>query len=226
MEIILYLLIMIITVALGMGAQFAIKSSFKRWSDVPVANGMSGAEAARVMLDSNGLNHVPIHVHDGGEMSDYYDPRSHSLHLSRQSYEGRSVADVAIACHEAGHALQYERKYAFAGLRQLIAPAVSLASMGWVFVFMLGILVNSFNLVMIGIYLFGAVVAFQLITLPVEFDASRRAVRAIETTFALPSDQNAGVRKMLTAAAFTYIASALASVLQLLYYLSVYRGRN
>lgn len=197
-----------------------IQSSFKRWNNVAMSSGITGAQAARQWLDQEGLQRVSIVCSGSGSMEDYYDPRANRLVLSNDSYYGTSVASVAVACHEAGHAVQHARRYAFAGLRQLIFPVVSVASRLWIYVLLAGIFLNLFGLVQIAILLFACTFIYQLVTLPVEIDASRRAIHAINERYALVAQEREGVKGVLIPAAFTYVAAALASGLQLVYLLA------
>ena len=219
-----YLLVIVVTLALGLGAQAGIKAAYKKWSKVYVANGLTGAQAARNMLDRNGLYDVQIDLMPGSvEMSDNYDPTSRTLHLSDGVYNGRTVAAVAIACHEAGHALQHAMGYKPLTVRSSIVPVVSFASNIWLILLIIGIFMNLMGLVWAAIIMYACVVVFQLVTLPVEFNASSRALATIRETMTLPADQYDGCAKVLRAAAFTYVAAALGSLIQLLYFLSMAR---
>jgi uncharacterized protein len=213
-----YFGLVIVTLLLGVGSQAIINSTYKKWKKVPISNGMTGLAAARHMLDSNGLQNVPINC-ISGELTDYYDPRSNSLNLSKDVYYGTSVASVAIACHEAGHAVQHANHYVPVLVRSAIVPVANLASNLWMIIFIIGIVLSSMGLVTVAIIMYACVLAFQLVTLPVEFNASRRAIQNIDEIVALPSNQAGGARSVLTAAAFTYVAAALASLLQLIYLL-------
>ena len=204
---------------LGLGTQWYINHTFKRWSKVDIDSRETGEQVARRFLDSEGLGGVPIRPNGGGDLSDYYDPRSNALYLSPPSEWGRSVASAAVACHEAGHAVQHERGYAPARIRMALVPAVNLGSQLWMVVLLLGIFINQTGLVYLGSALFALVVLFQLVTLPVEFDASARAMRFISSDVRISDEQARGARQMLTAAALTYVASALTSIMQLLYLL-------
>lgn len=214
-----YLSLVVISLLLGLGTQWYINHTFKRWSRVPVDSRESGAQVARRFLDSEGLRRVEIHPNGGSDLSDYYDPRSDALYLSGSSKGGASVASIAVACHEAGHAVQHARNYGPARARMALVPAVNIGSQLWMVVLILGVFIQATSLVWIGIALFAFVVVFQLVTLPVEFDASARAMRFIEADGSLSVEQARGARQMLTAAALTYVASALTSILQLVYLL-------
>ena len=213
-----YLLLIIVSLALGLGTQFYIRHTYNKWSKVRVSSGKTGAQVARRMLDGEGLSNVPIHPNGGDDLSDYYDPRSNALYLSGSSEHGNSVASMAVACHEAGHAVQHAHNYAPARVRGAIVPLVNIGSQAWMIVLLLGMFMNISGLVTLGIVLFAFVVVFQLVTLPVEFDASRRALVYINES-GVSEEEARGARQMLTAAALTYVASALTSILQLLYLL-------
>lgn len=214
-----YIGLIVVSLALGLGTQWYINHTFKRWSKVNVASRESGAQVSRRFLDSEGLAGVPIHANGGADLSDYYDPRSNALYLSGSSEHGCSVASAAVACHEAGHAVQHARDYGPARVRMSLVPVVNIGSEAWMIVLVLGIALNISGLCMLGIVLFAFVVVFQLVTLPVEFDASSRALRFLQADRCMTPEQVAGARQMLTAAALTYVASALTSILQLLYLL-------
>ncbi len=212
--------ILLLSLVLGGTTQLYIRSTFSRYSKVPVANGSTGAEIARRMLDTNGLQAVQIRP-VGGKLTDNYDPRTRVLNLSQGVYEGRTVAAAGVASHEAGHAVQDALAYGPAGFRSTLVPVANLgSSMAWPLI-IAGIFLNFPTLITFGAAFFAIAVLFQIVTLPVEFDASRRAVVALEGV--LPPEQVAGARSVLTAAALTYVAAALISVLYLLYYLGLGR---
>jgi uncharacterized protein len=217
-----YILIMIVAMVVGFGAQAFVNSRFKRYSQVPLSTGLSGAEVARRMLDSEGLQQVSIREIEG-RLSDNYDPRARVLNLSRDVYEGRSVASAGVAAHEAGHAVQHAKAYAFAGLRSALVPAANIGSQAAWPLIMMGLLFRYPPLITLGAIAFGAAVLFQLVTLPVEFDASHRAIAALSTGGYVAPDQVAGARSVLTAAALTYVAATLVSIMYLFYYLGLGR---
>lgn len=214
-----YLALIVISLALGLGTQWYIRHTFKRWSQVPIDSHETGAQVARRFLNSEGLSNVPIRPNGGDDLSDYYDPRSDALYLSNSSENGDSVASVAVACHEAGHAVQHDRNYMPARIRMAIVPVVNIGSELWMLVLLAGIFMNLTGLINLGILLFSFVVVFQLVTLPVEFNASARAMNFISNDVRISPEQARGARQMLTAAALTYVAAALSSILQLLYLL-------
>lgn len=215
-----YLFIMVVGLVLGLATQAWIRGSYRKWSRVPLATGRSGAEVARAMLDQNGLSAVSINQ-VGGSLTDNYDPRTRVLNLSADVYNGRSVASAGVASHEAGHAVQHARAYAPAAARQALVPIANIGSqISWLFI-MLGFWLNVGGLITIGALVFGGAVLFQIVTLPVEFDASRRAVESL--SMGLPPEQAAGARSVLNAAAMTYVAAALVAIMQFVYFLGLSR---
>lgn len=218
-----YYLVALVALVIGAIAQTYIRSTYKKWSKVPANVPGTGADVARRMLAEGGAGEVGI-TRVGGSLTDHYDPRDNRLHLSDDNYRGASVASVAVACHEAGHAIQAAEGFGLYRLRSALVPAVNIAQQGWVLVLVLGVMLNAFNLVQLAILLFAVSVVFQLVTLPVEIDASRRAVAYLSQNGAGLDEE--GARKVLTAAALTYVAAALTSIIQLLYLLGRYGGRG
>ncbi|MHB9003819.1 MAG: zinc metallopeptidase [Coriobacteriia bacterium] len=214
--------IMILSAVLGLLTQGWVNGSFKRWSRIGLATGLTGAQTARNMLDAAGLHQVQVEM-VAGTLSDHFDPRANVLRLSRPVYEGRTVAAAGVACHEAGHAVQHAEGYAPARFRMALVPGANVGSKMAFPLILLGIFLNFAQLAWIGVAMFGAAVLFQLVTLPVEFDASRRALAALAQGGMVPPDQVGGAREVLTAAAMTYLAAALISVLQLLYFVGLAR---
>lgn len=217
-----YLGILVLSIVLGLITQGWVKGAFRRWSKVPLATGLTGAQVARCMLDDAGLNHVGIEV-VAGALTDHYDPRTNVLRLSRDVYSTPSVAAAGVAAHEAGHAIQHAHSYAPARVRSALVPAASIGSQAAWFFIPLGFILNFPGLIWVGVWLFAAAVLFQVVTLPVEFDASRRALGALSSGSTLPAEQVAGARQVLTAAAMTYLAATLVAVLQLIYYIGLAR---
>jgi len=200
---------------LALYAQMRVRSAYAKYSRVPIANGMTGAQAAAEILRRNGIGGVQVERIEG-VLSDNYDPRSRVLRLSADVYGGASVAAVGVAAHESGHAIQHARDYAPLALRSAIVPVSQFGSwLAWP-IFLLGFFFHSGPFMQLGILIFSAAVAFTLITLPVEFDASRRAMQALTTEGLVTPDELQGVRAVLGAAALTYVAAAAASVLTLL----------
>jgi len=222
----LYLLFFIPPLILGFAVQGWLKKTVGQQLQVPVANGLSGAQAAREILDRNGLHAVPIERAAGGALSDNYDPRKRTLFLSEPVYDGRSVASTAIAAHEVGHAIQHAKAYKPMEVRSAMFPAVSFASNTWFILLLFGAFTRALGLVLVAVVLYGAVVLFQIVTLPVEFDASRRALAQISSLGLVTAGESRGSRRVLTAAAMTYVAGALAAVAQLAYFVLVYFGGN
>lgn len=217
-----YFALILLVLVIGIGAEMMIKRSYKKWSKNQTGFGVSGADAARTMLNNNGLSHVTI-VEIKGQLTDHYDPRTQVVSLSSEVYHGRTVSALAIACHESGHAVQHARDYAPAKVRGAIVPVVSLASNIWIFVLLAGIFLSMIGLVYLAIALFGAVLIFQLVTLPVEFDASKRALAFVQGSGWLTQQELGGAKSVLRSASMTYVAAALASFLQLLYLLGATR---
>lgn len=218
-----YLLVALVALVIGGAAQAYIRSTYSKWSRVPANVPGTGADVARRMLTEGGAEGVGI-TRVAGSLTDHYDPRDNRLHLSDDNYRGASVASVAVACHEAGHAIQAARGFGLYRLRSALVPAVNIAQQGWVLVLLAGILLNLAGLVRLAIVLFAVAVVFQLVTLPVEIDASRRAVAYLSANGSGMDEK--GARSVLTAAALTYVAAALTSIIQLLYLLSRYGGRG
>jgi hypothetical protein len=212
-----FLVCSIIPLLFGLWAQFKVKSTFKRYSQVPTANGITGAQAAEAVLRNEGVQGVGIRPVPG-QLSDHYDPRSKTLNLSEDVGVAASVAAVGVAAHEAGHAVQDARGYKPMQIRASLVPAASIGSQLWIFPAFIGLILGSTGLVNVGLVLFLAVVIFQLVTLPVEFDASRRALVALEGGGLLAQTELDGARKVLQAAALTYVAALAASIGQLIYF--------
>jgi Zn-dependent membrane protease YugP len=211
---------MIATVALGLITQGYIKSSFRKWSGVPVSSNMTGAQIAETILNSYGLGSVEIRP-VGGKLSDNYDPRSKVLNLSEGVYGVSSVAAAGVAAHEAGHAVQDAQHYVWGNVRTALVPVANIgSSASWILI-VVGFWIQVSGLVWLGIAFYSMAVLFQVVTLPVELDASRRALSALEATNVMDAQQLAGARQVLTAAALTYVAAALIAALQLLYYVGL-----
>lgn len=218
----LWILLMLVSTGIGLITQGYINSTFRKWSRVPVHTGMQGAQVARRILDSNGLHAVPVNA-IAGSLTDHYDPRSRSLALSSPVYSEASVAAAGVAAHEAGHAIQHAQDYVWGNIRTAIVPVVNIGSQFAIPAIILGLLFQRAGLIWLGIAFYAGAVLFQVITLPVEFDASRRALDALSVSGAMSPDQIGGARQVLTAAALTYVGAALISVLQLLYFVGLAR---
>ena len=214
----IYLLFMIPGVVLSMWASAKTKSAFNKYSRVPSARGLTGAQAAQYLLDRAGIRDVTVKPTQGF-LSDHYNPVTKSLALSQPVYSSNSIAAIGVACHEAGHTIQHAEKYAPLWLRSALVPAVNLgSSLSWI-VIMAGFFLASQGLVIVGILLFSTVVLFQLVTLPVEFDASARARKLAVAQGIVSPQEEFGMGKVLNAAALTYVAAAISSILTLLYFL-------
>ncbi len=222
----LYLVLTLPALLFSIWAQVRVKTAFAKYSRVGLRSGMSGLEAARAIVQASGLNEVKIERH-AGFLSDHYDPRSKTLRLSPDVYDGRSISAVAVAAHEAGHSLQDAANYGPLVLRSQLVPVTQIGSQLWFWPFIAGLTIQSLGpLVWVGIAMFAAVVLFQLVTLPTEYDASNRAKAVLASTGIISTPEEAqGVEKVLGAAALTYVAARVASVLQLVWMLMRARDR-
>lgn len=213
----LYIFMMIPVFIISIIAQMWVKSAYAKYSRIPNRNRITGAEAAHIIARRMGLQ-INVEL-TSGLLSDHYDPRTRTLRLSPHVYNGYSIAAVGIAAHEAGHAIQHAHGYAPLQLRSALVPVTMLGSnLAWPLIFV-GFVFHWLSLIKVGILFFTAVVVFQLITLPVEFNASRRALKVLYDTNILTKRELTGAREVLTAAALTYVAAATAAILQLLYFL-------
>lgn len=219
-----YLILVVPALLIAVVAQIRVKSVFARYSRVPVRCGMSGAEASRFIQRQNGIN-VPIRA-VSGSMTDFYDPKSNSISLSDTVRDQTSVAAVGVAAHETGHALQYANDYFPVRLRMGMVPVTNFASSISPVLIVLGLMLSLPTLAYIGIALFSMAVLFQLVTLPVEFNASARAVRALEQSGSLSDEELRGVRRVLSAAAMTYVAAMLVSLMNLLRLIAIVAGNG
>jgi hypothetical protein len=211
-------------VLLGIWAQIKLHNAYGKYSQVPVESGQSGAEAAREILDRAGLNDVPVEEIPG-RLSDHYDPTRRALFLSSDNFHGRTVAAVGVAAHESGHALQHQAAYGLFNVRMAIVPITQFASMAYMGFFFAGFIFRAFfaQCILIAIVLFAMTTLFQLITLPVEYDASRRAKEQLFRLGLVHEQERAGVSRVLDAAALTYVAALVTSALHLLYLLTLAR---
>jgi uncharacterized protein len=222
----LYLAFMIPPLVLGLAVQAWLKRTFANYSNVQLASGLPGAQVARQILDRNGLDEVPVEISPGGALSDNYDPRKKALYLSEPVYRPTSVAAAAVAAHETGHALQDARGYVPLKIRSAMYPAVAFASNAWIWLLILGAVLGALNLVALALAIYAIAVAFHIVTLPVEFNASRRAAGQLRELGIVGASEAAGVQRVLTAAALTYVAGALAAISLLLYYALVFFGNR
>ena len=218
-----YILI-ILSLAISIGAQIYVKSAFKKYSKIRNARGITGAEAARQFLLDQQVTDVRIEP-VAGELTDHYDPKTKTIRLSRPVYGSDSVAAVGVAMHEAGHAVQFARNYAPVLLRHAIVRSTNICSWISYLLVLIGVFFSSYRLLTLGIIFFLAVIFCQLVTLPVEFNASARALRDLQTSAVLEADEQKGAKAVLTAAAMTYVAAVAVSLLQLLRLLLI-RGRR
>lgn len=208
-------IILIPALIISFWAQMKIKSAFSKYSKVVSTKGYTGAQVARILLDSSGLYNVPVEL-VGGKLSDHYDPSNRTMRLSNEVFYGNSVAAIGVAAHETGHAIQHKENYAPLNIRNSIVPLVNFGSnLSWV-LFILGMVLKFSGLINLGILLFTFVVVFQLITLPVEFNASKRALNILKEKEVLYNDELDKAKTVLNAAAMTYVAAALMAVSQLL----------
>jgi Zn-dependent membrane protease YugP len=206
----------------GLWAQMRVKSTFNRYSQVPTRNGLTGAQAAAAVVRYSGLEGVTVRP-VAGNLTDHYDPRSRTLNLSESVGQAATVAALGVAAHEAGHAIQDARNYRPMRIRQTVLPAAQFGQSLWFLPVIIGLVVGATGLVTVGLILFSAVVLFQLVTLPVEFDASKRALVALDSQNLLAPDEVDGARAVLRAAALTYVAGFVASLGQLIYFFLISR---
>jgi Zn-dependent membrane protease YugP len=218
--------LIIVAFGLSLWASFRVRKTFRKWSEVPIQSGMTGYQAARRMLDSNGLYDVAVEAVPG-TLSDHYDPTVRVVRLSEPVYYQSSISAVSVACHEVGHAIQHNVHYPMLVLRHKMFPVVNIASGVAPFLILAGFLFQQIPYLLgLGIIFFAAAVAFQLVTLPVEFNASSRARDLMVAEGFISNQEEGGVAKVLNAAALTYVAAALISVLELLKYIMIFNDRN
>ncbi|UTY29179.1 zinc metallopeptidase [Treponema putidum] len=220
-----YLILVVPTLLLSLYAQFKVKSAFSKYSQVQTMRKVSGKEAAALLLRSNSISDVNIQ-RVGGSLSDHYDPSHKVLRLSESVYDKTSIAAVGVAAHETGHAIQDKEKYAPLILRSTLVPVANIGSTAGPYLALAGIIFRMNLLLNIGIILFACAVLFYLITLPVEIDASRRALKILEHNAVLTQEELKGARKVLSAAALTYVASALTAMANLLRLILISRDRR
>ena len=220
-----YLVLVVPTLLLSLYAQFKVKSAFSKYSQVQTMRKISGKEAAALLLRSNSISDVSIQ-RIGGSLSDHYDPSHKVLRLSEPVYDKTSIAAVGVAAHETGHAIQDKEKYAPLVLRSTLVPVANIGSSAGPYLALAGIIFRMNLLLNIGIILFACAVLFYLITLPVEIDASRRALKVLEHNAVLSQEELKGAKKVLSAAALTYVASALTAMANLLRLILISRDRR
>ncbi|MBQ6447320.1 MULTISPECIES: zinc metallopeptidase [Niallia] len=215
----------ILIILIPIWAQMKVKSAYKKYSKVASSSQMSGREVARRVLDSNGLYDVSVEE-TRGVLSDHYDPRSKVVRLSTENYHGHSVAAAAIAAHEVGHAIQDQQEYSFLRFRSALVPVANFGSnASWIFI-MIGIFARLDGMLLLGIILMAAGVLFQFVTLPVEFNASNRAMDQVVSLGIIRNDEERETKKVLNAAALTYVAAAAVAVLELVRLLLIYTGMS
>ena len=219
----MYIVYFLVLLLLPLYAQRKVMKTYKRYAEVRSTSGMTGAEVARTILDSNGLSDVRV-VETSGVLSDHYDPRNKTVALSSQNYHNASVAGIAVAAHECGHAIQHKEAYAFLTFRSKLVPAANISSnASWIFI-MIGMLGSMRPLLLLGIILLAVGVLFQLVTLPVEFDASKRALNQVVSLGIIRNEEESHAKKVLSAAALTYFAAAATAVMELARLLLIYTG--
>ena len=221
----IYCILLIPVFLLSLWAQIQVSGNFRRYSAVTNRRRLTGAQAAEAVLRAHGVYDVAIR-RCGGSLTDHYDPRDNTIYLSDDVYGAPTVAAVGVACHEAGHAVQYAVGYGPVRLRSAIIPATQIGSKFSFILLLIGMLLYSQTLFLVGIVLFSLTTLFQLVTLPVEFNASHRAIETIEGEYLLDADEVPGAKRVLRAAAMTYVAALLMSILQLLRFVLIFLGRN
>ncbi len=217
------LILFVVTLAGTLLVHFYLRNTYATWQKRPATSGLTGAETARAILDANGLGAVRV---EGvkGQLTDHYDPKERVVRLSEGNFRSPSIAAVAVAAHEVGHAIQHAKAYAPLQWRSALVPVASIGANFAPWIIIGGVMLGALGMVQIGVILFGAAVLFQLVTLPVEFDASARARTQLETLGITTQADRAGAMSVLNAAALTYVAAAAASVAYLLYYVSAFMG--
>lgn len=206
-------------------ASWNVNATFKRYQKIGNRRGITAAQVARQILDDNGLQFVAVE-RVSGSLTDHYDPRANVVRLSDSVYDSASVAAIGVAAHECGHAVQHATEYTLIKIRQAIIPITQFGSYAWYFVLVLGLILSLRPLVYAGIILFSLIVLFQFVTLPVEFNASSRALKTLDAYHILEQDELTSARKVLTAAAMTYVASLVSSILQLVRLLGLVGRRD
>lgn len=220
-----YLIYFILIMIIPIYAQMKVKRAYKKYSEVPASNGYTGAEVARKVLDENGLYNVRVEE-VGGFLSDHYDPTSKVVRLSSNNYHSHSLASTAVAAHEVGHAIQDKEDYSFMRLRHKLVPVANLGSnFSWILI-IAGMIFQASGLLLLGIVFMAAAVLFQFVTLPVEFNASNRAMNQVVALGVIGAGEERETKKVLDAAALTYVAAAAVAVMELLRFILMYVGMN
>ena len=217
---ILYLFVILASLAIGGASSAYVKKKIGQYQNVPSTTGWNGQQAAKAMMAQYGIGDLPVHM--GGDNEDHFDPRTNSVTLDPHAYSQPSVTAVATACHEVGHACQFAQGYLPMKIRSALVPAVNLGASAWMVVLLAGIMLNMVGLIDIAIALYGLSVLFHVVTLPVEFDASRRGLAYLKE-IGIVGEEQAQAKSVLTACALTYVAAALVSAIQLVYLIAAYR---
>lgn len=217
-------LLLIISLLITLSSQFYVSSTYSKYSKVKSSTNLTGAEAARKILDSNGLNNIQV-VETTGYLSDHYNPSKKVVTLSSSNFHNTSIGAVSVACHECGHAIQDKNNYKFMRIRASLVPLVNFSSYAGYIAMLLGIIFGSLNLIWLGIFAEVAILVFQLITLPVEFDASKRALKEIDKHNLLNTRELKQSQKVLTSAALTYVASVATTLIEIARLILIY-GRK
>ncbi|MBQ3531682.1 MAG: zinc metallopeptidase [Oscillospiraceae bacterium] len=220
-----YFILIIPALLFGLWAQSQVNTNFQKYSQIGTMRGMTGAQAAEYILQQNGIYDVQIR-HVSGHLSDNFNPRNKTVNLSDSVYNSTSIAAIGVAAHEAGHAVQHAVNYAPIRIREMIIPVTQIGSWLYLPIIMVGFLFSSQTLVNAGILLFSTLAIFQLVTLPVEFDASGRAIRTLESSGILYGEEITGAKRVLKAAALTYVAALVSSLAQLLRLILIFGGRR
>jgi hypothetical protein len=215
----------LIALIITLSAQAFINISYSKYSKIRNEKDLTGREVARYILDKHGLNDIDV-VETNGYLSDHYDPRNRVIRLSRSNFNGSSIASVAVACHECGHAVQDKEKYMFFRIRSLLVPVVNFSSYAGYFAILLGCLFGSLDLIWIGIFAEIVILLFQLVTLPVEVNASIRGLKELENSQFLTNDELKGGKEVLSAAASTYVASVASTVIEILRLILMFGKRD
>lgn len=220
-----YFILIIPAMVISLIAQLMVKSTFSKYAKIPARRGLTGAQAAEAVLRHNGVVGIQIE-RVGGQLTDHYDPKTHVIRLSDSVYNSNSIAAVGVAAHEAGHAVQYADEYVPIKIRSVIFPVAQVGSyLSWILI-LFGLLIDFSGLIFAGIIAFSAAVVFQLVTLPTEFNASKRAIEGIRSTHSLDEEETKSAKSVLNAAALTYVAAVIVSLAQLLRLLLIFGGRR
>lgn len=219
----MYIIYFAIIMLIPLYAQMKVKSTYKKFAKVPAQRGMTGAQVARMILDQHGLSDVRV-VPTQGFLADHYNPATKTVALSEDNYYNSSIAGTAVAAHEVGHAIQHKEAYSMLTLRSKLVPVASFSSNASWFIIMIGLFSSMSGLLLLGIVLLAASVVFQIVTLPVEFDASKRAMNEVVSLGIIGNNEERSARKVLNAAAMTYVAAAAVAVLELLRLILIYTG--